>query len=85
MREYDRLINNGKRTEAETLYDELVRNGFELDHYESDLYVKDSRMAREIIMKHGLRFKPFVDDIEHESWLDVPFAYAPFWRSKAGG
>lgn len=67
----------------DALYDELVDGGFKLDSHESDLYVKDSPLAREIIDKHKLPYKPFIDDIDHERWLEVPFAYAPFWREKA--
>lgn len=67
---------------AGQLYDELVREGFEIDHHESDLYVKDSPLARDLIQKYGLVFKPFTDDIKHEPWLDVPFSYAPWWREK---
>ena len=78
-------MNNGKRPESDQLYDELVREGFTLDHHESDLYVKDSPLARELIEKHKHAYTPFKDDIDHEMWLDVPFAYAPFWREKAAG
>lgn len=65
------------------VYDELVAQGFTLDHHESDLYVKDSPLAREILDKHKLTYRPFIDDIDHVKWLDVPLAYAPFWREKA--
>lgn len=79
------MINSGKRHEADELYDKLVKEGFTLDHHESDLYVKDSPMARELLERYGLKYTPFKDDIDHEMWLDVPFAYAPFWRDKAAG
>lgn len=71
-----------QRTLGDELYDELVKEGFTLDHHESDLYIKDSPLARELVEKHGLKYTCFIDDIEHQRWLDVPFAYAPFWREK---
>lgn len=77
------MINNGKGHESEQLYDELVKEGFKLDHHESDLYIKDSPLARELVTKHGFVYTTFKDDIDHEMWLDVPFAYAPFWRERA--
>lgn len=78
-------MNNGNRPESDQLYAELVREGFTLDHHESNLYVKDSPLARELVEKYGFKYAPFKDDIDHEMWLDVPFAYAPFWREKAAG
>ena len=50
-----------------------------IDHHESDLYVMDSLESREIIAKHGNRSSRFYSHLDRKYWLDVPFAYQPFW------
>ena len=68
-----------------TLYDKLQAAGIETDSHESDLYVKDSATAREIIRASRLSFSLFRSARDGTHWLDVPFAYAPFWRTRCGG
>jgi len=71
------------------LYDDLLSAGCELDNHESDLYVKDTPMARDIIGLHQCmgekrtvnRFKSSLDGSD---WLDIPFAYLPWWRRRVG-
>jgi len=65
-----------------SLYDELLAAGVPLDNHESDLYVKDTPEARAILAKHGKRAAPFVNQIDHTIWFDVPFMYEPFWRAR---
>jgi hypothetical protein len=65
-----------------SLYQALQEAGIETDNHESDLYVKDSPEARAIIEEFGDSYEPFNADDGSGRWLDVPFAYAPFWESK---
>ena len=70
------------------LYDELKAAGIQIDSYESDLYFPATPQALAILDKYPLqkayaeRFRnqapPNVGDI----WIDVPFAYLPFWSRK---
>jgi hypothetical protein len=66
-----------------TLYYDLLGAGIPMDHHESDLYVLDSPMAVSIIRQHGGGAKPFIGT-DGKRWWDVPFAYLPFWKSRAG-
>ena len=65
-----------------TLYDECVEANLELDHHESDLYIKDCTAARELLAKHNHTFETFTSQIDGAVWLDVPFAYQPYWDEK---
>jgi hypothetical protein len=65
------------------LYDDLVGAGIPLDHHESDLYVLHTPMAVSIIRQHGQLGTPFIGT-DGKRWLDIPFAYMPFWRSREG-
>jgi len=70
-----------------TLYEECVEAGFDLDHHESDLYIKDCTAARALLSRRGGHyFETFISQIDGSMWLDVPFAYQPFWdaKTKAG-
>jgi hypothetical protein len=63
-----------------SLYKDLDRAGIPTDHYESDLYVLDTLTSRALVNKYGYKFKSFTSD--GRRWLDVPFAYEPFWKKK---
>jgi hypothetical protein len=65
-----------------SLYKDLVRARIPTDHHESDLYVLDTPEARKTINKYGYKFTTFTSDIDGKRWIDVPFAYEPFWEKK---
>lgn len=72
-------------TSSSSLYRDLQAAGIPTDHHESDLYVLDTPAARALIAKHGKRGSGFTSQIDHKRWLDVPFAYEPFWEKKPRG
>ena len=61
---------------------DLVPAGF-IDHHESDLYVRDTPMVRAVIRQFGRESSAFTSKVDGHRWLDVPFAYEPFWDKKA--
>lgn len=66
------------------LYASLVALGIPTDSHESDLYVKATAEARALILASGLKgFSYFNHQQTGEAWIDVPFAYAPFWENRA--
>jgi hypothetical protein len=65
---------------AHSLYKELVAAGVPIDHHESDLYVLDTRVARGILAAHGKKGTAFTSQVDGRRWIDVPFAYEPFWE-----
>lgn len=62
---------------AKNLYEACVEAKLEIDHHESNLYIKDCPVARALVYQYAYKLKLF-----SEGWLDVPFAYQPFWDAK---
>ena len=60
----------------------LVPAGF-IDHHESDLYVRDTPLTRSLVRQFGLNSSTFTSKVDGQRWLDVPFAYEPFWTKKS--
>ena len=48
-----------------------------IDHHESDLYLKVTPETTEIISRYEFKklVTKFIDNINHELWYDIPFAY----------
>lgn len=66
-----------------TLYQDLKRKRIETKNHYSDLYVKDTPKARELCKAWDKDFTVFTGCYDGERWLDVPFAYDPFWFHRA--
>ena len=54
-----------------------------LDHHESDLYVRDTPLVRALVRQFGLNSSYFTSKVDNQRWIDVPFAYEPYWEKKA--
>lgn len=65
-----------------SLYDEAA--GCELDHHESDLYVKATPESSKIMRGYDDLTSMFCSAADGSLWYDVPFMWEPFWR-RAGG
>ena len=70
-----------------SLYTDMLEAGQEIDSRDSDLYVKDTPAARDVLAKHnkkidGWNVQTFNSEIDGARWLDLPFQYEPFWRAK---
>lgn len=76
----------------QSLYARLLKAGCKIDNHESDLYVQNSQIARDIITaynkehkySHPIKFKMFKSNLDGDSWLDIPFMYSPYWDKKQG-
>lgn len=66
-----------------TLYQELKSAKCEIDSHESDLYVKATARALAIIAKYPNGYSRFISQIDGTYWLDIPFAFDPFWEKVA--
>jgi len=67
-----------------SIHSDMIQAGIEVDHHESDLYVRDCPTARAILANHGKQVdgwnvQPFMSLGKHrhdsKPWLDIPFAY----------
>ncbi len=66
-----------------TLYEAMKAADIETDHHESDLYVPASDAARKVLEdfpEQKAQSSTFVDDLTKRLWIDIPFAYDPFWK-----
>lgn len=63
------------------IYAALKAAGCELDHHESDLYVKATPEA--IRLTAGEPNRSFFTSHDGSRWIDLPFKYTPFWERKA--
>ncbi len=54
----------------------------DIDHYNSDLYLRVNSISKKLIQKYNFKenVETFVDEIDHELWYDIPFAYLPFYK-----
>ena len=72
-----------------TIYERAKAAGLEIDSHESDLYLKDTLKAREIVREWESESKRrvsfityFHSEIDNAQWMDIPFAFDPFWSEK---
>lgn len=65
-----------------TIYEQLTAAGCEVDHHESDLYVRATPEARAILRaaNSGAEARAFTCQRSGATWVDIPFAYDPFWH-----
>ena len=80
-------MKTGVNTEIGSLYDVLKSIGAEMDNHESDLYVKRTEQTAEIVNAYYHRgdiatVSTFKSQIDGCMWMDVPFAYLPYWEAK---
>jgi hypothetical protein len=53
------------------------------EHHESDLYVPYTPETIAIVRASGHSFELFISQIDRQRWIDLPFAYLPFWDAAA--
>lgn len=71
--------------EEKTLFQTVKEMGLDWDSHETDLYIKCTPEANELIKNY--RFKGnvtrFISKVgDRVPWFDVPFAYDPAWEKK---
>lgn len=71
------------REEGFDLYREAVKAGIPTDNHESDLYLLATPFARELVARSGRSFSQFRSKVDGNVWLDVPFAFSPWWERRA--
>ena len=66
-----------------TLYQELKQAGIETGNHESDLYFPSTPESRAILGKYPIHKSNrtyFTNQRVGGSWIEVPFAFDPFWE-----
>lgn len=68
-----------------SLYILLRDAGCEIDSHESDLYVRATPEARRIVKEQcgeRLVYLAFQSTADRSWWIEVPFAFDPWWEAK---
>lgn len=65
-----------------SLYEQLRDAGCALDNHESDLYVKATPEAVRLVTASKRFCSYFTHQGTGELWLDVAFAYDPWWKAR---
>ena len=68
--------------QPKSLYQILVAIGAEIDSHASDLYVKSTPRSIGLVQLSEKNYSTFKSNIDGETWIDIPFAYDPFWEMK---
>ena len=63
-------------------YHALLELGVPIDNHESDLYAEATPEALAIVKASGWSWSTFTNQITGTLWIDVPFAFEPFWAAK---
>ena len=67
-----------------TLYEKLRAIGAEIDHHESDLYVRWTPEVARLVRESRQSAVVFRCERSGQRWVEVRFAYDPFWTVEAG-
>lgn len=67
-----------------TLYQRIKEAGIEHSNHYSDLYIPSTPENRAILKEFGAPVESFWNNETKTRWLDIPFAYDPYWESKIG-
>lgn len=63
-----------------TIYEDLKAAGCQVEGHESDLYVRATDAAVEILRTRKVQHSLFVSPVDQLLWAEVAFAYDPFYR-----
>ncbi len=64
------------------IFEEIKKNNIEFSHHESDLYIPKNEITEKIINNYEFKrnVTVFHNQITHNKWYDIPFAFDPFWE-----
>lgn len=67
-----------------SIYEQMVQAGVKVENHCSDMYVPKNAITEQIISTYDFpaMVTVFRDNIDHELWYCIAFAYDPFWTQK---
>lgn len=69
-----------------TLFQKIKGAGIPYSNHFSDLYIKDCVESRKILSQYERangNATTFINQINNERWINVPFNYDPYWEKVA--
>lgn len=76
------MSRDTERAPAVNVFELLRRAGAEMDNHESDLYVRATPTVLAIVRSSGWNWSTFRSEIDGETWIEVPFAFYPWWQQR---
>lgn len=75
------------KVDGERVYDAVKRLGIPHSSHYSDLYLPNTRQVHEILKAHGVKINGhtasyFRNQVDGGIWIDLPFAYLPYWDAR---
>jgi hypothetical protein len=65
------------------LFNEIESRGIPYAKHYSDLYIPNTDETRALLKDRGMQYSYFRNQVNGEIWLDVPFAYDPYWDERS--
>lgn len=65
-----------------SVYDAIKATGASIDSHESDLYAEATPKVLAIVKQSARTYSLFRSNIDGKQWVDIPFAYEPYWQAK---
>lgn len=67
-----------------SLFKEVIAKGIKYDNHESDLYIPYTKETEALVRKYDKQdiAQRFKSQIDGKTWIDIPFAYEPYWERK---
>ena len=66
------------------IYEEAVKamKPEDIANWQTDLYLRVTPESKRLVEDYDYKniVETFIDNIDHEVWYDIPFAYTPGWR-----
>ena len=69
---------------VDKVYDALIDAGCKVEGHESDLFVEETPESMDVLNKLGIVPDKFKESKSGKPWLEIPFAFKPFWDAKNG-
>lgn len=65
-----------------SIYEAMKNAGVKIENHCSDMYVPKNAITDKIVSDYGASIcaRVFLDNIDHELWYDIAFAYEPYWK-----
>lgn len=75
------------RVEGERVYDAIKRLEIPHANHYSDLYLPNTPQVHAILRAHGVKINGhnaayFRNQVEGGIWIDIPFAFVPYWEAQ---
>ena len=78
------IVGIGQSRKNPSLFQAIKKAGIPYETHESDLYLPATKEVLELIKKYHPQsnIQVFKSEIDGKTWIDIPFAYEPWWEKR---